>query len=94
MKRFIIMIVIICFFISVIPVFTDSGKAYGKTMFQKLSDNIAAMGRPRAGRRQTAWTSIFRKAKKNISTWDNASSGAKSLSLRDNKAELYRRRGL
>ena len=92
MKRFTILVVIICFFISVIPVFTYSGKAYGETVFQKLSDDIAQMGEKRPEHRQTAWTSIFRKAKNNISTWDDTS--AKSGSLRDNKAELMRRRGL
>ncbi len=94
MKRFVTMIIIVCFFMSIMPVFTDNGKAYGETVFQKLSDNIAEMGEKRPGHRQTAWTSIFRKAKRNISTWDDASSRAKPLSLRGNKAELNRRRGL
>ena len=94
MKRFVILVVIICFFVSVIPMFTDSGKAYGETMFQKLSDNIAQMGKDNPRTKQTAWTSIFGKAKRNISTWNTGSSQAKPLSLRDNPAELMRRRGL
>jgi len=94
MKRFVTLVVITCFILSVIPSFTDSGNAYGKTLFQKLSDNIAKMGKLNPGRKQTAWTSIFRKTKKNISTWDKGSQEAKPLSLRGNKAELMKRRGL
>lgn len=94
MKGFVTPVVIICFFLSVISVFTDSGKAYGETVFQKLSDNIAEMGKEDPESKQTVWTSIFRKAKKNISTWSKDSSQAKSFSLRGNKAELNRRRGL
>ena len=94
MRRFVIIVMIICFFMTVMPLFTDSGKAYGETIFQKLSDNIAQMGKENPRSKQTAWTSIFRKAKRNISTWDNTASQTKFLSLRGNKAELMKRRGL
>ncbi len=94
MRRFVTMVMIVCFFISAIPLFTDSPKAYGETVFQTLSDNITKMGKEDPRSKQTAWTSIFRKAKKNISAWSKASSRAESFSLRGNKAELNRRRGL
>ncbi|MEE9499994.1 MAG: hypothetical protein V3V42_01735 [Candidatus Omnitrophota bacterium] len=94
MKRFVTVLMIICFFMSVIPVFTGSPTAYGETVFQRLSDDFAEMGKEDPESKQTAWTAIFRKAKKNISTWSKASSQAESFSLRGNKAEINRRRGL
>ncbi|UCD55236.1 MAG: hypothetical protein JSV93_00115 [Candidatus Omnitrophota bacterium] len=92
MKRFAILVVTICFFISAIPVLADSGITSEKPIFQKLNDSFANMGKERPKNRQTAWTSMFQKAKNNISGWNDTSS--ESFSLRDNKAELYRRRGL
>lgn len=94
MRRFVTMVMVICFFISIIPMFTDSPKAYGETVFQRLSDDFAEMGKEDPESKQTAWTAIFQKAKKNISTWSKVSSQAKSFSLRGNKAEINRRRGL
>ena len=93
MKKITVLAMIICFFISIMPVFLGS-VAYGETVFQTLGNSISKMGKQDPERRQTEWTTIFQKATRNISTWDNNASATKSLSLRGNKAELMRRRGL
>jgi hypothetical protein len=94
MKRVVALVLAVCFFVTVMPAFRDSGNAYGTTIFQRLRDHIVQMGRENPDTRQTAWTAIFKNAQDNISAWSKGSQEASLLSLRGNPAKLAERRGL
>ncbi|NQU95850.1 MAG: hypothetical protein HQ549_06485 [Candidatus Omnitrophica bacterium] len=61
------------------------------SVFQKVAGDVEGIGKK--GSVPAKYT-VLQKVKDNIDTWDDSQDQVKTLSLRDNKAELAKRRGL
>ena len=61
------------------------------SVFQRVAGDVEGIGKkgPVPGK-----YTVLQKVKDNIDTWDDSQEQVKTLSLRENKAELARRRGL
>ena len=61
------------------------------SVFQRVAEDVEGIGEKSS---VPAKYTVLQKVKDNIDTWDDSQEQVKTLSLRTNKAELARRRGL
>lgn len=93
--RFLALVMIISLFVGVMPAIAGGAPTSTEAgIFQKSYKSMSEIGEASSGKDADAWTTVFQKATNNIGTWDDKVGNTKSSSLRNDPAELMRRRGI
>jgi len=91
-RKVIALVLVAIFMASGMPVFSDEGtvSTSGKSVFQKVSDDISELGEKTPGQTETPLADRFQDSYNYIV---ESSPKAEQLSLRGNEREIKRRRG-